>query len=62
VAALVVPTRFTDQHLQLLAELAELFSDKRLTSDLREARDASEVIAKLAEFKRTRTGESAWTD
>ncbi|MEZ5460593.1 PTS sugar transporter subunit IIA [Dokdonella sp.] len=62
VAALVVPTGFADQHLLLLAELAEMFSDRQLTADLREAGDASAVIAKLAEFKRKSTGESAWTD
>ncbi|WP_395683431.1 PTS sugar transporter subunit IIA [Dokdonella sp.] len=40
VAALLVPAHFTDQHLKLLAELAELFSDSALTSALREAPDA----------------------
>jgi PTS system nitrogen regulatory IIA component len=40
VAALLVPAHFTDQHLKLLAELAELFSDPSLTSALREAADA----------------------
>jgi len=40
VAALLVPAHFTDQHLKLLAELAELFSDGSLTSALREAPDA----------------------
>lgn len=40
VAALIVPDHFTDQHLKLLAELAELFSDTELTSALRAAPDA----------------------
>jgi PTS system nitrogen regulatory IIA component len=40
VAALLVPAHFTDQHLKLLAELAELFSDGSLTSALRDAPDA----------------------
>lgn len=40
VAALLVPAHFTDQHLKLLAELAELFSDPSLTGALREAADA----------------------
>lgn len=40
VAALLVPAHFTDQHLKLLAELAELFSDPSLTRALREAPDA----------------------
>lgn len=52
VAAMIVPTQFADQHLLLLAELAEVFSDDRLTTALREACDGSVVIAKLAEFKR----------
>lgn len=62
VAALVVPTHFTDQHLHLLAELAELFSDDHLTTALREARDASTLFVELAEFTSKKIRESAWTD
>ena len=40
VAALIVPEHFTDQHLKLLAELAELFADARVTESLRAAPDA----------------------
>jgi PTS system nitrogen regulatory IIA component len=40
VAALIVPAHFTDQHLKLLAELAELFSSGSITADLRAAPDA----------------------
>ncbi len=40
IAALIVPEHFTDQHLKLLAELAELFSDNALTDTLRAAPDA----------------------
>jgi nitrogen PTS system EIIA component len=40
VAALIVPEHFTDQHLKLLAELAELFADTRVTESLRAAPDA----------------------
>lgn len=40
VAALIVPAHFTDQHLKLLAELAELFSSNTLTDELRAAADA----------------------
>lgn len=39
VAALIVPAHFTDQHLKLLAELAELFSDTTVTGALRAAPD-----------------------
>ena len=41
IAALIVPEHFTDQHLRLLAELAELFSDSKLTATLRAAPDAA---------------------
>ena len=37
VAALIVPAHFTDQHLKLLAELAEIFSDPATTGALRNA-------------------------
>lgn len=47
VAALIVPSHFTDQHLKLLAELAELFSDDALMSALREAPDANTLHALL---------------
>jgi len=55
VAALLVPSHFTDQHLQLLAELAEMFSDAGLTDDLRNAPDACVLRAKLAEFTAKRS-------
>jgi PTS system nitrogen regulatory IIA component len=47
VAALLVPAHFTDQHLKLLAELAELFSDGSLTAALREAPDADALLGTL---------------
>lgn len=47
VAALIVPAHFTDQHLKLLAELAELFSDAEVTSALRDAPDATALHALL---------------
>jgi PTS system nitrogen regulatory IIA component len=47
VAALIVPEHFTDQHLKLLAELAELFSDAALTERLRAAPDAGALRALL---------------
>ena len=49
VAALIVPAHFTDQHLKLLAELAELFSNASITAALREAKDSTalhEVLEK----------------
>jgi PTS system nitrogen regulatory IIA component len=47
VAALLVPAHFTDQHLKLLAELAELFSDDAVTTALRGAPDADALLATL---------------
>jgi PTS system nitrogen regulatory IIA component len=53
VAALLVPAHFTDQHLKLLAELAELFSDRSLTAALREAPDAATLLGTLKKGLRT---------
>jgi PTS system nitrogen regulatory IIA component len=50
-AALVVPAHFTDQHLKLLAELAELFSDAELTAKLRAAPDAATLREALSKAK-----------
>ncbi|MEO5626163.1 MAG: PTS sugar transporter subunit IIA [Dokdonella sp.] len=47
VAALIVPAHFTDQHLKLLAELAEFFSDSTLTDALRAAPDETALYAVL---------------
>lgn len=47
IAALIVPEQFTDQHLKLLAELAELFSDADLTAALRAAPDAKALWERL---------------
>ncbi len=47
VAALIVPEHFTDQHLKLLAELAELFSNAELTRELRAAPDADALRERL---------------
>lgn len=46
-AGLIVPEHFTDQHLKLLAELAELFSDASLTAALRAAPDAKVLWERL---------------
>lgn len=47
VAALIVPAHFTDQHLQLLASLAELVSKPMLTAALRAATDDAALRAEL---------------
>jgi PTS system nitrogen regulatory IIA component len=48
ICALVVPAESTEEHLQLLASLAELFSDATLRERLRKATTAAEVHALLA--------------
>ncbi|HNR91891.1 MAG TPA: PTS sugar transporter subunit IIA [Dokdonella sp.] len=62
VAALVVPTHYTDGHLHLLAELAEMFSNSELTTRLRTAPDAPALRDELAEFKRRQAEIEPWTD
>lgn len=53
VAALIVPAHFTDQHLKLLAELAELFSNPAITDTLRAATDADTLLEALRTGLRT---------
>lgn len=48
ICALVVPAESTEEHLQLLASLAELFSDEGLRERLRKAASAAEAYALLA--------------
>ncbi|TWI00328.1 PTS system nitrogen regulatory IIA component [Luteimonas cucumeris] len=48
VFALIVPEHFTQQHLQLLSELAERFADADFRSALREADDAQALLRLLA--------------
>jgi PTS system nitrogen regulatory IIA component len=43
VVALMVPERSTDEHLQLLAALAEMFSNERMRNSLRQAATAQEI-------------------
>lgn len=45
---LLVPVQATDQHLQILGELAQMFSDKRLREALMMAPDAASVHALIA--------------
>jgi PTS system nitrogen regulatory IIA component len=52
VASLIVPAHFTEQHLQLLAELAELFSDANLVAALRAAPDDASLHRLLRERPR----------
>ena len=55
--ALVVPEHFTDEHLQILAGLAELFSDSALCERLRGASDDAELHSVLRSWQ-ARSGPS----
>lgn len=49
--ALVVPEHFTDEHLQILAALAEMFSDAALCERLRSAEDDTVLYERLREWQ-----------
>lgn len=49
VLALVVPEHFTDQHLTLLAQVAELFSHPEVCDELRSAQDSQQLFERLSE-------------
>ncbi len=48
---LLVPERATDLHLQILGELAQMFSDKDFRESLLNASDADTVIRLVSEWK-----------
>lgn len=50
VVALMVPEHSTDEHLQLLAALAEMFSDEPMRSALRQAATPQEIAAVIARW------------
>ncbi|MCW8883617.1 MAG: PTS IIA-like nitrogen regulatory protein PtsN [Motiliproteus sp.] len=47
---LIVPAEATEQHLQILASLAELFSQEEVRSALRATQDADDLYQKAIEF------------
>jgi PTS system nitrogen regulatory IIA component len=49
--ALGVPEHFTNQHLLLLSQLAELFSDSEFTTRLRQAPDSASLFALLSDWQ-----------
>lgn len=51
VFALAVPEHFSNQHLLLLSQLAEMFSDAPFCQRLREARDDAALMALLSEWQ-----------
>ncbi len=48
--ALVVPEHFTDEHLQILARLAEMFSDATLCQQLRACPDPAAMLESIADW------------
>ena len=53
VFALAVPEHFTNQHLLLLSQLAEMFSDAGFTQQLREAPDSASLYRLLSDWQLT---------
>ena len=51
VFVLLVPEQATDQHLQLLSELAQMFSQRGFRERLATARDAAEIAALFHDFQ-----------
>ena len=50
--ALLVPENSTDEHLKILAELAELFSNKAIRDKLRETSDNQQLCELLINWKK----------
>ncbi len=48
---LLVPERATDLHLQILGELAQMFSDKHFRESLMNAQDPGGIVSLIAEWK-----------
>jgi PTS system nitrogen regulatory IIA component len=49
--ALLIPENSTDEHLQILAKLAEMFSDRTFVSRLREASDADTLMDEIKNWQ-----------
>jgi len=52
--AMLVPQSATDEHLQLLAGLATMFSDQELCADLRSATDSDSILQRIVEWETSR--------
>jgi len=57
--ALLVPDHFTSEHLEILAQLAQMFDSEELCRELRASRDCSEVLDLLRRWDPQRTSASA---
>ena len=53
VFALAVPEHFTNQHLMLLSQLAEMFSDSAFCARLRGTRDSNTLFGVLSDWQLT---------
>jgi len=49
--ALLVPEEATEEHLQLLAQLARMFSDEKLVQQLRSSPDARSLLTTIREWQ-----------
>ncbi len=47
---LLVPEKATDQHLQILSELAQMFSDRQFRESILNSKDAAEIHRLIAEW------------
>ncbi|NOZ52657.1 MAG: PTS IIA-like nitrogen regulatory protein PtsN [Gammaproteobacteria bacterium] len=50
--ALLVPEKSTEEHLQLLAQLAEMFSDENFRTELRAAKNQDVIYQLLSHWKK----------
>ncbi|RFA30387.1 PTS sugar transporter subunit IIA [Alkalilimnicola ehrlichii] len=50
--ALVVPEHFTDEHLKILADLAEMFSNEQLCESLRQANTPEDMYKELLHWQK----------
>ncbi|MEK6708483.1 MAG: PTS IIA-like nitrogen regulatory protein PtsN [Pseudomonadota bacterium] len=50
ICILLVPEKATDQHLQILSELAQMFSDKNFRESLLTGKDAAEVYQLISNW------------
>jgi len=57
--ALLVPAESTDEHLQILALLAEMFSDHELCTQLRAAESSTEIYPLLMNWQRINLQQAA---
>lgn len=49
--ALLIPDHFSDEHLQILSLLAQMFSDKKFCDSIRKTEDATELYRLIALWK-----------